>query len=113
MKPSVEKKIIGRLEEFAEALERREPIPEEFTCRRVALTSNPRPYSPKMVKAIRQRLGASQAVFALFLGVSPKTVAAWEQGVNAPSKLACRFMDLIGHDPSRYREVLRSMVVAK
>ena len=99
MKASVADRIVDRLRGFAEALENGEPISERFTCHRVELKLVPRPYSPKLVKQTRKRLRASQTVFALLLGVSPKTVRAWEQGVNPPRDMACRFMDEIGRNP--------------
>lgn len=113
MKPSVEERIIQRLGEFAEALESRKPIKDEFNCRRIVLKLRPKPYSPEMVKDTRAKLGASQAVFALYLGVSPKTVQAWEQGDHPPNKMACRFMDQIQRNIDLHRDCLREMVVEK
>ncbi|HEU4882712.1 MAG TPA: helix-turn-helix domain-containing protein, partial [Longimicrobium sp.] len=34
--------------------------------------------------ALRERIGASQAVFAMALNVSTKTVQAWESGARSP-----------------------------
>jgi putative transcriptional regulator len=115
MAASVEKRIVERLEGFAEALENREqePIKNRFDCRRIVLTLKPKPYAPEMVKKAREMLGASQAVFALFLGVSVKTVQAWEQGLFSPKKMACRFMDEIQKDPALYQRRLREAAVAK
>ncbi len=112
---SVEDRIVQRLEGFAEALENREqrPISDRFDCRRIVLTLKPKPYAPEMVRKAREALGASQAVFALFLGVSVKTVQAWEQGLYAPKKIACRFMDEIQKDPPRFQQRLREAAVAK
>ncbi len=36
------------------------------------------------IRALRERIGASQAVFAMALNVSTKTVQAWESGVRTP-----------------------------
>jgi len=66
-----------------------------------------------MVRRTRGLLRASQAVFARFLGVSVKTVRAWEQGFNVPSDMACRFMDEIRRDPSYWLRRLRSAIVAR
>ena len=52
-------------------------------------------YSPEDVKEIRNKSGYSQAVFAKCLGVSKKTVEAWEEGVNTPSGPALRILSLI------------------
>jgi putative transcriptional regulator len=36
------------------------------------------------IRALRERIGTSQAVFAMALNVSPKTVQAWETGARTP-----------------------------
>lgn len=113
MTKSVGDEIIEGLEEFATALENNEDIPAKFTCRKIALESRPERYGPELVKATREILGASQAVFAQFLGVSVKTVSSWEQGKNVPQDIACRFMDEIRHNPPHYRQRLREMAVSK
>jgi putative transcriptional regulator len=113
MKNSVGGKIIEGLREFTEALESNERIADKFTCRKVSLDLLPVPYDPKTVKATRAILKVSQAVFAQFLGVSVKTVRAWEQGYNAPSDMACRFMDEIQRDPEYWRKRLRESVKVK
>ena len=55
----------------------------------------PTVYSPEEVKYIRNKSGYSQSVFAKCLGVSKKTVEAWEEGVNTPSGPALRILSLI------------------
>jgi putative transcriptional regulator len=112
MKDSVGKKIIEGLREFTEALEGDERIAEKFTCRKVTLDLLPVPYSPKAVKATRKLLGVSQGVFAQFLGVSVKTVCAWEQG-KTPGDMACRFMDEIQRNPDYWRKRLRESIRVK
>lgn len=113
MKDSVSKKLLAGLQEFSEALERDEAIPEKFTCRTVTLDLVPVPYAPKAVKATRTLLGASQGVFAQFLGVSVKTVRAWEQGRITPSDMACRFLDEIQRNPRYWRARLAESVRVK
>jgi putative transcriptional regulator len=112
MKTSVADRIRKRLKGFTEALERNENITERFTCRRVQLTLKPQLYSPEKVKKTRRILGASQAIFAILLGVSVKTVRAWEQG-SIPSDMACRFMDEIRHNPKYWIDRLREVAVEK
>ena len=51
------------------------------------------------VKSIRTMLGMSQGLFAGFIGVSPKTVEAWEAGRNTPNGPASRILDFIQQDP--------------
>ena len=112
-RPSVGKRIIQGLEEFVTVLETGEPIHEHFTCRQVRLDLRPTPYNARRVKETRALLGASQAIFARFLGVSVKTIRAWEQGVNTPNGMACRFMDEIRRNPKHWLARLREAVVVK
>jgi putative transcriptional regulator len=44
----------------------------------------PEPMDAAAVRALRERIGASQSVFAYALNVSPKTVQAWESGARSP-----------------------------
>jgi putative transcriptional regulator len=113
MKDSVGVKIIEGLKEFTDALESGEKIAERFTCRTVMLDLVPLAYGPDAVKATRKLLGASQGIFAQFLGVSPKSVRAWEQGVNSPSDIACRFMDEIQRNPDFWRKRLMESVTVR
>ena len=56
-------------------------------------------FSAAEIKAIRKKAGLTQVLFAGFLGVSPKTVEAWEAGRNRPSGIACRLLSLTKSDP--------------
>lgn len=60
--------------------------------------------SAEDIKAIRKKLGFTQAVFAAVIGVSTKTVEAWETGTNQPIDPARRMISLIQFDP----EILQS-----
>jgi putative transcriptional regulator len=111
-KDSVGKKLIEGLREFTEALEGDERISEKFTCRKITLDLLPVSYSAKTVKTTRKLLGVSQAVFAQFLGVSVKTVCAWEQG-KTPGDMACRFMDEIRGNPEYWCKRLRESIRVK
>src|SRR5260370_32959688 len=94
-KPSVGERRVERLTEFAEALENGEDLSDRFTCRRVVLDLDSTPYDPELVKNTRGLLRASQGVFAQFLGVSVRTVQAWETGAHTPNAITCRLMDAI------------------
>ena len=50
------------------------------------------------VKKIRNSTGMSQKVFASYMGVSDKTVEAWEAGTNHPSGAASRLLSMIEKD---------------
>ncbi len=52
-------------------------------------------YHAADVKKIRKSTGFSQRLFASYLGVSTKTVEAWESGVNQPSGAASRLLNML------------------
>ena len=56
-------------------------------------------YDPAEIKSIRNNTGFSQAVFAQYMGVSVKTVEAWEAGRNHPEGAACRLLAMTKADP--------------
>jgi len=112
-KDSVGSKLVEAFREFTEVLESDQPITERFTCRTVTLDLLPVPYGPENVKATRQLLRVSQGIFAQFLGVSAKSVCSWEQGINIPSDIACRFMDEIQRNPDFWRKRLRESITVK
>jgi Predicted transcriptional regulator len=101
-KKSIGQELIAGFAELASALESGDDLGNKFTCYRMELDLRPHTYTPKMVRETRGLLGASQRVFARFLGVSVKTVSEWEQGVATPKPIACRFMDEIRRHPKHY-----------
>ena len=105
--------ILEGLSEFADALAKGEPLTKRFTCRRIELNLDQTPFKAESVKQTREILKASQAVFAQFLGVSTKTVQAWESGHNIPSDMARRFLDEIRGDPAYWRKRLKAVVITK
>lgn len=52
-------------------------------------------YSGKEIREIRMNSGMTQKVFATYMGVSPKTVEAWEHGTTHPSGPAFRLLELL------------------
>lgn len=52
-------------------------------------------YSAETIKDIRQRTGLTQALFAKWIGVSTRTVEAWEAGRNKPSGPSSRLLSLL------------------
>ena len=52
-------------------------------------------YSEKEIKRIRNEAGMTQTVFADYMGVSKKTVEAWECGRSHPTGPACRLMYIL------------------
>lgn len=58
-----------------------------------------RPMNPKEIKSVRLYLQLSLSMFASLLGVSEKTVEAWEKGTNVPSGPALRLMRMAQKNP--------------
>lgn len=52
------------------------------------------------IKKLRKKLHCTQKQFANILGVSNKTVEAWEGGKNEPLGSAIRLMDMLDEDPT-------------
>lgn len=57
-------------------------------------------FAPEEIKAIRASVGMTQAVFAKYMGVSVKTVEAWEAGRNHPDGAACRLLSITRANPA-------------
>ena len=55
-------------------------------------------YEADEVKKIRNSTGMSQKTFASQVGVSDKTVEAWEAGTNHPSGAASRILNMMEID---------------
>ena len=56
-------------------------------------------YQADEIKRIRNSTGLTQRSFAEYMGVSPKTVEAWEAGRNHPEGAARRLLSLTKADP--------------
>lgn len=54
-----------------------------------------REYNNKEIREIRNRAGMTQSVFASYMGVSKKTVEAWENGRTHPTGPAYRLMNIL------------------
>lgn len=52
-------------------------------------------YTSAQVKNIREKIGLTQKLFAKYIGVSTKTVEAWEAGRNKPSGPSSRLLWLL------------------
>ena len=69
------------------------------TVKRRKVTIAPVPeYDALRIKKIRESLNLSQVIFAEAIGVSVKTVEAWESGRNKPQGPASRFLQLLEQD---------------
>jgi len=81
--------VLHGLNDFLQSVEKGKPI----TVRTVKLNLEPGKYGPGEVKATRNLLGMSQAIFAQLLGVSTKTLQSWEQGNREVPGPARRLLD--------------------
>lgn len=66
--------------------------------RRVVTILPVKTYDAKEIQEIRRRTGLSQKLFASYMGVSVKTVEAWEAGTNHPSGTASRILNMMEMD---------------
>lgn len=107
VKKSPGPRLIESLRGLRDTLQNGEDLPSKYTVRTVELHLEPREYGPEEVLKIRESLRASQGVFAKLLGVSIKTLQAWEQGNNPPSPMARRLLDTIDSDPKPWQKMLR------
>lgn len=104
--------LIRGMRGLRDVLRKGESVPDRFTMRTVELELEPREYCPEDIQALRQRLRASQSIFAQLLGVSIKTVQAWEQGDNPPTPMARRLLEMIENNPKPWEKILRESAIA-
>ena len=94
MNDSVYESIMTGLNEAIEDATSKKPI-----LRRQKVTVEPvKVYEAEDVKRIRNTTGMSQKTFASYMGVSDKTVEAWEAGTNHPSGAASRILNMMEID---------------
>ena len=68
---------------------------------RIEIPEPPQEYNPKQIRCIREKGRYSQAIFALVLNVSIRTVQSWETGQRVPCHSALRLLEII--DKGIYR----------
>jgi putative transcriptional regulator len=69
-------------------------------ARKTKLTIKPvDTFNTNQIKQIRRKTGLSQVMFAGSMGVSPKTVEAWENGRNKPEGASRRLLEIVRDDP--------------
>jgi putative transcriptional regulator len=54
-----------------------------------------REYTAEDIKRIRKKTGTTQGFLANWLGVSRKTIQAWESGRNIPNGASARLLSLL------------------
>ena len=94
-----------------EAIEYEKGNPSAKTA---TITIEPLPeITAEEVKAVRNNVGLTQAMFAAVIGVSPKTVEAWEAGTNRPIGPARRMISIIQTNPNilEYAHIINANVI--
>lgn len=71
---------------------------EKKLQRRIVTIIPVKEYEATEIKSIRTATGMSQKLFASYMGVSEKTVEAWEAGTNHPSGAASRILSMMEMD---------------
>jgi putative transcriptional regulator len=72
----------------------------KIRARKTKLTIKPvDTFNTNEIKRIRQKTDMSQVMFARSLGVSPKTVEAWENGRNKPEGASRRLLEVVRDAP--------------
>lgn len=59
-------------------------------------------FTSKEIAGIRESMGASQPVFAKYLGVSVSTIRTWEQGDKVPTGSARRLLQFAHSEPTNF-----------
>jgi putative transcriptional regulator len=54
-----------------------------------------RPLTPEEIRSLREREGASQAVFARYLNVSTGLISQWERGEKHPQGPSLKLLSLV------------------
>src|SRR5438067_13915591 len=73
--------------------------------RTTTLPLPPKELSAKEIANLRARLNVSQAVFARYLNISPKTVQSSEQGHGKPNGASLKLLSLARKNPKILLEV--------
>lgn len=71
----------------------------ELRTRKLLIPPQIKSIPPQRIKTIRNRLGASQAVFAQMLNVPRATAIAWESGARKPSGAALKLLHIAEKQP--------------
>ena len=67
--------------------------------RTTTLPRPPQELSAKEIVNLRTLLNVSQAVFAKYLNISPKTVQSWEQGHGKPNGASLKLLSIARKNP--------------
>ena len=82
---------------FTAAIEHAEGTRKDL--RTTTLPRPPKELSAKEIANFRAQLNVSQAVFASYLNISPKTVQSWEQGHGKPNGASLKLLSIARKNP--------------
>jgi putative transcriptional regulator len=82
-----------------------------LTLKTIEHPEPPPEIDPQTLVALRTEAAMSQAVFALMLSTSTKTVQSWEQGTRVPSMAARRLIQIFVAEPAALCKVVGLPVV--
>jgi DNA-binding transcriptional regulator YiaG len=71
----------------------------KLDLRSVEIPPPPRPMKGIEIRALRESLNASQALFARLLNVSSNAVESWEQGVREPRQATLKLLHIVRKNP--------------
>ena len=71
----------------------------KFDLRSVELPARPKAMKPADIRAVRESLNASQALFARLLNVSSNSVESWEQGIREPRQATLKLLHIARRNP--------------
>ena len=73
--------------------------PGKLNLREVEIPPRPKPMKPADIRALRDSLNASQALFARLLNVSSNAVESWEQGLREPRQATLKLLHVAKNHP--------------
>ncbi len=71
----------------------------KLNLRAVDIPPRPKPMKPADIRALREELNASQALFARLLNVSSNAVESWEQGLRQPRQATLKLLYVARRNP--------------
>jgi len=71
----------------------------KLDLRSVEIPPRPKPMKGSDIRALRESLNASQALFARLLNVSSNAVESWEQGVRQPRQATLKLLHVARKNP--------------
>ena len=67
--------------------------------RKAEMPGRPKPMKPGDIRALRNSMNASQALFARLLNVSSNAVESWEQGIREPRQATLKLLHIAKKNP--------------